>query len=724
MTPWCVVLCVRCPGRLGSCSPMCRLGALLCVCGVLGHLAPVRRCARVVCCVACAVSLATWLLSTGVPARCVALLVRCPRPLGSCSPVCPRCVLYCAYGVPGHLPPVHQCARSVCCFAGAVSSATWLLFTGVPALCIVLRVWCPGPLAPCSPVRLLSVLLCWCGVLGHLAPVHRCARSVCSFACTVFSATWLLFSGAPPGCVVLGVRCPGLLGSCSPVCALCRLLCLCGVLGHLAPVHGCARSVRCVARAASRATWLLFTVVCARCVVLRVRCPVPLCSCSRVCPALPLLCLCGVLGHLAPVHRCARSVLCFPCAVSWATWPLFTRVPAPCVVLRVWCPGPHGSSSPLCPLCVWLRWCGVLSHWAPVHRCSRSVCGVACTLSWAPWLLFTGVLARCALLGVRCLGPRSSCSPLCPLCVFCCVCGALGHLAPVHRCARSVCCVACTVSWAPWLLLTGVLARCAVLGVRCPGPLASCSPVCSLGSVVLWVACAVLRVRGAHSSIRTAAVCSRQGLGTLRARTPPSGGRLFRSRQGLSTHQARTRPSGRRLFRSQQGLGLLPGAHTSVRTVAGVAWHLFSCCGSVRVVRALRVCGGRQPLLLGTCPCALLVACGLPLWRASWPRLVRRASWGPVALGAPVGFREAVVPVPGPGAGSPGFTGWLRGACGSPPRTRLIVLAADPRRRGGAGFAPRCTCSWPRDGVVPGVSLWRRSRAACAAVVGVCEPGH
>ena len=77
------------------------------------------------------------------------------------------------------------------------------------------------------------------------------------------------------------------------------------------------------------------------------------------------------------------------------------------------------------------------------------------------------------------------------------------------------------------------------------------------------------------------------------------------------------RPSGRRLFRSQQGLGSLPGAHGSVRTVADVAWHLILCRGSLRVVRAVRVCGTRWPLLLGTCPCALVVAAGVSFW---WPR--------------------------------------------------------------------------------------------------------
>ena len=59
-----------------------------------------------------------------------------------------------------------------------------------------------------------------------------------------------------------------------------------------------------------------------------VRCPGPLGSCSPVCPLGALRCICSVQGHLAPVHRCARSVLCFACAVSWATWLLFTGVPA------------------------------------------------------------------------------------------------------------------------------------------------------------------------------------------------------------------------------------------------------------------------------------------------------------------------------------------------------------------------------------------------------------
>ena len=290
---------------------MCPLGVLCCACGVLGHLAPVNRCARSVRCVVCAVSWAAWLLFTCAPARCVASRVRRPWPLGSCSPVCPLRVLFCVCGVLGLVAPVHRCARSVCCVACAVSWATWLLFTGAPAPSFALLVRCPGPLGSRSPVCPLGVLFCVCGVLANLAPVHQCARSVCCVACTVSSATWLLFTGAPAPSFALLVRCPGPLGSCSPLCPLGVLFCVCGVLGHLAPVHRCACSVCCFACAVSWATWLLFTGVPARCVVLRVRCPGPPGSCSPVCPLHPLLCLCGVPRHLAPVHRCARSVLCF-----------------------------------------------------------------------------------------------------------------------------------------------------------------------------------------------------------------------------------------------------------------------------------------------------------------------------------------------------------------------------------------------------------------------------
>ena len=219
--------------------------------------------------------------------------------------------------------------------------------------------------------------------------------------------------------------------------------------------------------------------------------------------------VCGVLGHLAPVRGCARLVGCSACAVSWAPRLLFTGVPAPCVALRVRCPWPLRSRSPVCPLGVLCCVCGVLGHLAPVHRCARSVRCFGCAVCWATWLLFTGVPAHCVVLRVRCSGPLGSCSSVCPLEVLCWVCGVLGPLAPVPRCARSVCSVAFAVSWATWLLFTGAPARCVVLCVRCPGPLGSCSPVCPLGVLcckyrkVLFQCFRVYfsRIRGALSTL-------------------------------------------------------------------------------------------------------------------------------------------------------------------------------------------------------------------------------
>ena len=280
----------------------------------------------------------------------------------------------------------------------AVSWASSLLFSGVPARCVVLRVQCPGPLGSCSPVCPLGALCCVCGFLGHLAPVHRCARSVCCVACAV---SWPL-------------------GSCSPVRTLRVLCCVCGVLGHLV-------------------AWLLITNVRARSVVLCVWCPGPLCSCSSVRPLGALRCVCSVLGHLAPVHRCACSVHCVACAVSWATLLLFIDVLARCVVLRVRCPGPLGSGSPVCSPGALRCVCGFLGHLAPLHRRACLAYYFACPVFLATWLLFTPVYARDV-----------------PL---------------------------CAVSWASWLLFFGVLARRVVLCARCPGPLGSFSPVCTLGAL-------------------------------------------------------------------------------------------------------------------------------------------------------------------------------------------------------------------------------------------------
>ena len=79
-----------------------------CACCVVCHLAPVHRYARSVCCNACAVPLATWLLFAGVHTRCAV------RALSLATWLL--------------LTGVH--ARCAVC---AVPLATWLLLTGVPA---------------------------------------------------------------------------------------------------------------------------------------------------------------------------------------------------------------------------------------------------------------------------------------------------------------------------------------------------------------------------------------------------------------------------------------------------------------------------------------------------------------------------------------------------------------------------------------------------------------
>ena len=181
------------------------------------------------------------------------------------------------------------------------------------------------------------------------------------------------------------------------------------------------------------------------------------------------------LGRSPPAPAPLSRAVSLAVLVFWAA-----GVHAPCVVLRARCPGPPGSCSPVCTLRVWCCVYGVLGLLAPVHRCARPVCGVACTVSWASRLRLSGVHVLCVVLRLR-PGPLGSCSPACTLSVCCCVRGVLGRLAPVHRCAcfgalcrvygvlgplapvhrcaRFVCDVVCAASWASWLLFTGACAR-------------------------------------------------------------------------------------------------------------------------------------------------------------------------------------------------------------------------------------------------------------------------
>ena len=450
-----VVLSVPCPWLLGSCSLLSLLGLVCWPCGVLRHFAPVHRCARSLCCVACAVSLATWLLFTGLRPGCDVCAV-CLWPLGSRSPLCRLGVLWFAFGFLGHLALVQRCARLVCfvacvvflaawvpftgvharCVVCAVSFDTWLpfiavqarcavcgvypatrcLLTGVHAECVVLCVRFPWPFGSCSTVCTLHVLCCLCGFLGHLAPVHCCAKSMCCVVSAVSLASWLPLTRVHARFVVLRLRCLCPLGSCSPVCTLGVLCSICGVLGLLAPVHRCPRLVCCVAPAVP---WPLGcrSLMCTR-GALCLRCPWPLCSCSPV-PTLDVLCCAlDVLGHLLPVHRCARSVCCFVPAVFLATWLPLTGVHARSIVLCLWCPGPLGSRSALCTLFVLCCMCGVLGHLVPAYGCARSVYFVAFAVSLATLLPFTAVRACCVVCVVS-LATRRSFTRVHVWCVVC-----------------------------------------------------------------------------------------------------------------------------------------------------------------------------------------------------------------------------------------------------------------------------------------------------------------
>ena len=276
-------------------------------------------------------------------------------------------------------------------------------------------------------------------------------------------------------------------------------------------MHRCACLVRCVACAVSWGTWLLFSGLPARYIVLYVRCLGPLGSYSLVCLLGALCCLCGVLGHLAPIHRCARLVRCVTCAVSWANWLLFTDVLA---LFRLCIPPIPGVLGFFFVLCI------------AMHQCARLVRCVACAASWATWLLFTGVHAWRAVLHAQHPGPLGSCSPVGRPGLLCCVCRVSAHFAPLHWCVRWECSGACAVFWTTWLLFTGVPARCVVLCVSLAGSWATWLLFTSVRT-----GCAVLPVRDV--AVRRALVHPDGGCSV-------AGGRWIRCRPC-------SRPSGRQL---------------------------------------------------------------------------------------------------------------------------------------------------------------------------------
>ena len=553
------------------------------------------------------------------------------------------------------------------------------LYPANPGLGVRLGCLCLGSGFGCAPPLLAGVLGCvsaWCAL--RLCPATpgrgvRCGRVRLGSGC-----------GCSPPFLAWVLQC---------VCLCARSACTPALLAGACGVGVCAWAW---GSAAPRHSWLGCWGVCVLACALRLYPTTPgwgvrlgcLCLGSGFGRALPLLA--GVLGcvcawctlRLCPATpgwgvRCARVCLGSACCCSlpFLAWALG------CVCLCA----PSACTPPLlagvCGVgaCAWARVSA-----APRH--SWRVCPGLCVLVWALHLCpaTPGWDVRC---GCACLGSGFGCAPPLLAGVLGCVC--------VFVCALRL--YSATPGW-------GVRCGCACLGFcfGCAPPLLAgvLGPVCvcvraPLVSRQSWLGCVVW-------------VCV-PGLGfRLRLATPGWGVGVcvcFCARSACTLPLLAgvcgvwvwycVVPVSVPVPRCVACCARRPGLR---HPVAVVAWHLSVCLG----------CGRRRASL------ACLV---VPFWCAA-PRLVR------VALDAPVGFLDAVVPFPSPGGCAPGFTGCLRGARGGRPRTGVIMPAARPRRGRGAGLAPRRTRSGPRDGVVPGGSLRRLSWAACAAVVGVCGPGH
>ena len=111
-------------------------------------------------------------------------------------------------------------------------------------------------------------------------------------------------------------------------------------------------------------------------------CHGPRCSLAGLGPVALEYRSCHWPGGSAGSPQCVRPMgywffpvprLPYVCIASWAVGLLFTGVPARFAVVRLRCPGPAGSCSPVCPLGVLCCMCGVLGPWAPVYRCACRV---------------------------------------------------------------------------------------------------------------------------------------------------------------------------------------------------------------------------------------------------------------------------------------------------------------------------------------------------------------
>ena len=180
------------------------------------------------------------------------------------------------------------------------------------------------------------------------------------------------------------------------------------------------------------------------------------------------------------------------------------------------------------------------------------------------------------------------------------------------------------------------------------------------------------------------------------------------------------------------GLGLPPSPSLPLPFLVGcglwcAGWLLLGTCSCAVVLCVLCALsgfvapGGRRCLAPVRVPWLWPAAClsGVPRgppWCAA-PRLVRLLSVLRSAFPTPWCLSPPRELAP------PALLGGCAGHAEAGREPGSLCLPLAPAEAGALG-SPRRTRSGPRDGVVPGASLRRRSWAACAAVVGVCGPGH
>ena len=180
------------------------------------------------------------------------------------------------------------------------------------------------------------------------------------------------------------------------------------------------------------------------------------------------------------------------------------------------------------------------------------------------------------------------------------------------------------------------------------------------------------------------------------------------------------------------GLGLPPSPSLLLPFLVGwglwcVGWLLLGTCSCAVVLCVLCALsgfvapGGRRCLAPVRVPWLWPAAClsGVPrgpAWCAA-PRPVRSLSVLRSAFPTPRCLSPPRELAP------PALLGGCAGHAEAGREPGSLCLPLAPAEAGALG-SPRRTRSGPRDGVVPGGSLRRRSWAACAAVVGVCGPGH